>query len=1108
MNPLKWLHLSNEDTPESESFDCSLVLPLTVGLGSVVVSVLLGYRKGLIGNRKKQLDNGTVQTADTVTPSKEMAKRKSGKAQNKPISPSAPETEHKVQRKKPTVPTADSSPFEPTKLEDSVTPQTTVPSTPNSIVPPAPPKAASPAVLPPVHLITEQLTFPPAQPAASENKKHKKPKRSRKSEALGSSIQSGDSDPSWVTVTSKKARQPPTGNPPLVEQVPSSPGSSVASKKAKGADRPTNETNSTPSASVPVAFKQPDICEPEIPITTVHNVESNPVLTRQHITSVSSQVIPSNPPELERVPKKAEMEPLDVDSSPPFPEMSPQQRLTAAYEDILRRSLGPEAIASLRGLLGATVTPASESFQIAKEHKEATISSRPAASTPASNEFLTQHLSSQVQAKEAECQLLRSEVINLREELKSARVSAKSHQHIVIATSTVDAETMTELAEKTDQTKRDVSAVGDEPFAPSAVSATSAKTTEHRSASPDSVLLMTLQAEIGRLAKEVTLSRQRNENLEARLENANCQINTVKAEAAHASKVARKELKKQTDLTQAAEEARLKAESELQNTLQQLEIQRRKAEDGVHSSIQHMNELERVRADFAALSTKFDELQRNQTQTKGEKDELMLEYEALQSRHQKSCSELDETHKRLDDVSGKLEEANSHLQTLQKERGTVVIELEDRIKALESELAAGEQREQAELARFNEMESITKQLRSEIANLQTEIKDRDLKLDDLHSKCAVLEQSLSEAENHQTDGDVKQADQPESLKTNDDQVIAVEPREVLEATTQTDPEPRTEFDSVLVDADGARQLTVTHLQTVEITPKTVVAQSNGTNGVDSSKTQEDLESEIKHYKSALDITESMLSKLQKSVNEEEERWRLALETSRMECELLGTKISKLESSLSDVVDERDGLKKTIQELQKESKQLTDSPVADSQSADGHSSTTLLSLAQALDSTTYDENTPKPELIRLLGRFRHLIQTKHDALKREQASSSQLPKQSDTSNLAHTNNSNFASTNGSHEQLDPTAEVEFSTNEVIDGHPDNAPESPTTKTDYQVEPNGQSNNDIPEETDHKNGVITPSKSAEHSQLDGEAKSMPPVHNGTDCSLLPKKQPNGT
>lgn len=47
-----------------------------------------------------------------------------------------------------------------------------------------------------------------------------------------------------------------------------------------------------------------------------------------------------------------------------------------------------------------------------------------------------------------------------------------------------------------------------------------------------------------------------------------------------------------------------------------------------------------------------------------------------------------------------------------------------------------------------------------------------------------------------------------------------------------------------------------------------------------------LQSQVDHYKSALDATESMLSKLQTSVNEEEARWHKALDAANIENELV------------------------------------------------------------------------------------------------------------------------------------------------------------------------------------------------------------------------------
>ncbi|KAA0187861.1 hypothetical protein FBUS_08291 [Fasciolopsis buskii] len=87
-------------------------------------------------------------------------------------------------------------------------------------------------------------------------------------------------------------------------------------------------------------------------------------------------------------------------------------------------------------------------------------------------------------------------------------------------------------------------------------------------------------------------------------------------------------------------------------------------------------------------------------------------------------------------------------------------------------------------------------------------------------------------------------------------------------------------------------------------------------------TNEDLKAEVDRYKTALNMTESVLADLQNSVDEEAERWRKALDASRMECEVLEDRLTKTESSLNMITEERDALLRKLEEVSNLSCHLT------------------------------------------------------------------------------------------------------------------------------------------------------------------------------------------
>ncbi|KAF8563143.1 hypothetical protein P879_11554, partial [Paragonimus westermani] len=123
----------------------------------------------------------------------------------------------------------------------------------------------------------------------------------------------------------------------------------------------------------------------------------------------------------------------------------------------------------------------------------------------ATTRLLTQHLASQIQAKEVECQLLRDEVISLRDKIKRATNSTKLTRTpsclVDVATMIVNEAVPCKLDSTPLQNSEHIEGVRNSTVSSEA----------HRSHSPDVVLLRTLQDEIARLAKEVTLACQRNE---------------------------------------------------------------------------------------------------------------------------------------------------------------------------------------------------------------------------------------------------------------------------------------------------------------------------------------------------------------------------------------------------------------------------------------------------------------------------------------------------------------------------------------------------------------------------------------------------------------------
>ncbi|KAG5441759.1 hypothetical protein CSKR_200043 [Clonorchis sinensis] len=982
MNPLNWLASVNENRQENEPFDTSLVLPLTVGLGTVVVSVLLGYRGGILGSSKRSLISKSIkESTDMVSSSRDAVKRKSTKSTAKP----------KLSESKP-------------QAKDEPTPQVTVPEVAQGYVQSPPvlsnhvlsstaaqdhPKHHNKGPSPTSFASNKPKSEPSLHkpPPATENKKPKKTKRLTKQETPPvptPEIESTETDTTWVTVIPKKVRPPTVSSSNESSQAPASTLPSSTSSAKKKSREPVITEESRTNAPVPPNQQSEPVEDesivpsPTVSLTSVQQTNTSPTVSQtvappkpssdaQQVKSVkrgdglsATVTRSSDPPPSVPTPSAV--------SSAPMIGTDETEKLTAAYEDILRRTLGSETVDSVRGLLGLSESSASGTTPPLSKSLAA------ATHLPAANELYTRHLSAQVEAKEAECQLLRSEVIHLREEVK--RIATSIPQPC--PRPSVDVETMTELQVEAKPEPKPEST-------PTPVKASNPQ----RSQSPDSVLLRTLQDEIARLAKEITLSHQRNENLEARLATTTKQMSLAKRESTQLANSLQKELTTQTQRADRSEEQRAQIEIRLQELVQQNEIQRRKNEENEHVSAQ---QLERARCEYNTLLTQKDQWDQERASLLLDKDRLVQDFDLLNAKHNAIVTEMDSVRRNADDLRQRLQDAEIRVQSLDHDRTTSLMESDKKLTQLESELVELRAREQEARTLQAAAESTVVTLTSELNQANSALALQSQQSADERSKIVDLELALNEERAKREQFEFHLA---EAMRTHPDSVtqpVVAEPRVCVDATTQADPEPSTEYEPS---------------ETVREPVEEPVMQSTVTAQVDETEHKfTDLEAQVVHYKSALDVTETMLSKLQSSVDEEEHRWREALGASKMECELLELKIAKLEATVSTLTGERDELNKTIQELQIDHQfNLAQAELqsTDEQRSSAHS----ISVARIMDTVSYDENTPKPDLIRLLNRFRCLVQIEHETLKREQANCARLQSQLSTLER-HTHNGNSTS----------------------------------------------------------------------------------------------------
>lgn len=217
MNPLNWLPFYNEEK-QGEHFDGSLLLPLTVGLVSVVSSVLVGYRSGLL--TRKQAASLIVKQVEQAersanASSREMTKRKpASKSAYKPnttatdpvaSSPSAVDVTPIMEKAPPSK--SQNKQTDDHKLHSAyqISPQ------PAHTVQPQKSEAQDNVT---GDTIVDSTAPKPTSAPSKRNKKskHSRHTRSEPEPPSSNSVNSTEQDIAWVVVTSKKLKQSVSGD--------------------------------------------------------------------------------------------------------------------------------------------------------------------------------------------------------------------------------------------------------------------------------------------------------------------------------------------------------------------------------------------------------------------------------------------------------------------------------------------------------------------------------------------------------------------------------------------------------------------------------------------------------------------------------------------------------------------------------------------------------------------------------------------------------------------------------------------------------------------------------------------------------------------------------
>lgn len=149
----------------------------------------------------------------------------------------------------------------------------------------------------------------------------------------------------------------------------------------------------------------------------------------------------------------------------------------------------------------------------------------------------------------------------------------------------------------------------------------------------------------------------------------------------------------------------------------------------------------------------------------------------------------------------------------------------------------------------------------------------------------------------------------------------------------------------------------------------------------SNSSVEDLKKQVHHYKKVLSDTESILHRLQSSIETEECQWKQKLAEKESEVDSLKRQLSGSNSAMKtslDVVQSAEEMEEKLKELQK--KLLLEEESKETQSAENKK---LSKKLEELEATIESEQKVKAELGEQVARMNQIVATGQDALQQEQ-----------------------------------------------------------------------------------------------------------------------------
>jgi len=329
----------------------------------------------------------------------------------------------------------------------------------------------------------------------------------------------------------------------------------------------------------------------------------------------------------------------------------------------------------------------------------------------------------------------------------------------------------------------------------------------------------------------------------------------------------------------------------------------------LHSQLSHRtNEL-------ASMKQQVQELQSKMQGSEGAKDAMSIELSKAKEQAislEQQCSVLQqnnqnqaELHSRIEELSNdkgsleqKYDEVRTQLKSTDDQLTATKAELEKKMSEWEEEKVAlktsvsqisfngqasqedHEKKEEEFVAKFNQVLKEKEALVQKISNDQEQIQNKSSEADNLRNELETIKGQLSDATASLDQQRVKNDDEKSSaVKQTEDKFVSFLTRVFADVDFKA--EESQWKDSVEAQMKALRQ---------PPPPPAPPAEDNSSN-----EEIEKLEKQVNHYKSSLQETESLLHKLQASVEAEEAKWKQSLSDQQKELEALKEQNAKMES---------------------------------------------------------------------------------------------------------------------------------------------------------------------------------------------------------------------